>query len=108
MVLGAIFGVGWILDHLVEVIATSAVCGALALAAVVALMRWADRRDARRVELWRVRAETVGPPTVVTPVAGTTTRPALPFRDLHIHFDGMPDTEQAAVIRRAIGRTDQP
>jgi hypothetical protein len=29
-------------------------------------------------------------------------RPALGFRDLHLHFDGVPSLEQAAVIRQAL------
>src|ERR1700689_237836 len=47
-------GIDWIVTHLAEVIATSAVCGALSVAAVVALMRWAERRDARQAVRWRL------------------------------------------------------
>jgi len=37
------------------------------------------------------------------PISGTSAeRPALPFRDLHIHLDGAPSAEQAAVIRQAL------
>jgi len=35
-------------------------------------------------------------------------RPALGFRDLHIHIDGVPSADQAAMIRQALnGRTSQ-
>ena len=55
VVLAAVEGVEWIAAHLVEVIAVSATCGALAVAAMVALMKWADRRDARHTAEWQFR-----------------------------------------------------
>jgi hypothetical protein len=39
--------------------------------------------------------------------AGETARAALGFRDLHIHLDGQPTDEQAAVIRQALGRNQR-
>ena len=57
----------WVAEHLVEVAAVSAACGALAVAAVVALMRWADRRDARRAAL--------GPLMVTRAAATALSRP---------------------------------
>ena len=93
----------WVAEHLVEVIATSAVCGALAVAAVALLMRWADRRDARQraaASIWTVRPSAL--PADRREAVGQAERAALPFRDLHIHLDGMPSPEQAAVIRQAL------
>jgi Family of unknown function (DUF6011) len=44
-----------------------------------------------------------------TPIAFTLGgRPALGFRNLHIHLDAMPTPEQAAVIRQALEGTHQP
>jgi len=102
-------GADWVVTHIVEVAITSAVCGALAVTAVVALMRWADRRDERRAAAWRqlhVRVVPIG--TCVPDSVTSAERPALPFRDLHIHLDGAPSAEQAAVIRQALnGRNHQ-
>jgi hypothetical protein len=110
--LAAVFGLAWIAEHLIEVAIVSAVCGALAVAAVVALMKWTDLRDARRAVTWRLlhaRSETVQAVTQSgTSVPLTSAeRPALGFRDLHLHLDG-PAAEQAQVIRQALnGRTNQ-
>jgi len=122
LALTALLGVDWVVTHLVEVIAVSAASGILAVAAVVALTRWADRRDAARDAAWRARHARAVPETVRAVVVGrgadkhlvshdpVPERPALGFRDLHIHLDGMPDAAQAAIIRQALnaGRTDQP
>ena len=56
----ALEGFTWLAAHVIEVLATSAVCGALAFAAVVVLMRMGDRRDDRQratASLWSVRAD---------------------------------------------------
>ncbi len=68
---------------------------------MAALMRWTERRDARHTALWTVRAEAVGP-TVAAATVTLAGRPALGFRDLHIHLDGLAPAEQAAIIRRAL------
>ena len=44
--LAALEGFAWVAAHLIEVAAVSAACGVLSVAAVVALMRWQDRRQA--------------------------------------------------------------
>jgi hypothetical protein len=100
MILAGALGVDWILTHLAEVAAVAVACGALAVAASVALLRWADRRDSRRAQLWAVR-EVAGIGTAV-PISASE-RPAIVYRDLHIHLDGIPASEQADVIRRALG-----
>ncbi len=104
----AFLGLAWVAEHLVEVAIVSAACSALAVAAVVALMRWQERREARRAaggQLWSVR-EVPQIPHVRAESVTSAERPALGFRDLHIHIDGVPSAEQAAVIRQALnGRT---
>jgi hypothetical protein len=110
--LAAAFGVAWVVEHLVEVVIVCGTCGVLAVAASVCLFRWADRRDGRRAATWRLlharvvskAAVTNSPPGGRFLTAGCDTeRPALGFRDVHIHLDGVPAAEQAEVIRRALG-----
>lgn len=120
-------GLPWVIGHLAEVAAVSAGCGVLAVAAVVALMRRGDRRDERQradASIWTVREVPRSGTRVPIPEASAG-RPALGFRDLHIHLggvqrlvqsghldspqlngtlNGLPDTGQAAVIRQALNR----
>ena len=88
----AFCGLAWVAEHIVEVAIVSATCGALAVAASIALFRWAGRRDDRRLAAWRLsQAREV--PVIGTRVPDSVTsaeRPALGFRDLHIHLDGVP------------------
>jgi hypothetical protein len=42
----ALEGAAWVAAHVIEVAVTSAACSVLSVAAVVALMRWQDRRQA--------------------------------------------------------------
>lgn len=106
----AAFGVAWVAEHLVIVAATSAVCGALAVAAVVALMRWQDRRQAAfaaQASIWTAREIRTGRSDLPAgnPVSGLTdsVRPAIGPAAVHLHFHGLGDDERAEVIRRAIG-----
>jgi hypothetical protein len=124
--LAAFCGLAWIAEHLIEVIVVCGVSGALAVAASIALFRWADRRDARQGARWRLlhvrevpliaagrsglEAQTgnaiAGSGTRVPLSGAAAGQPALGFRDLHIHLDGLPRAEQAAAIRQALnGRT---
>jgi hypothetical protein len=87
-----LYGAVWLAGHIVEVIVTCAVCGVLAVAAAVALSRWADRRDARRAAAWEpryVRALPAAPRPAIAPV-------------YNLNFYGVPADERAAVIRNAI------
>jgi hypothetical protein len=89
------YGIVWVVEHLVEVVATSAVCGALAVAVVVFLMKRQERREVMRAatqSLWNVRAEALPHPE----------RRAVGPAVVHFNFYGVPEREQAAVIRRAI------
>ena len=108
--LAGVYGVVWIAEHLVEVAIVCGVSGALAVAAVIWLMRWSDRRDAARRAAWELRYIREEPliRTVRSDLPASAERAALPFRDLHIHIDGQPNPEHAAIIRQAItGRTGQ-
>jgi hypothetical protein len=119
----AVFGLTWVAEHLVEVAVTCGACGVLAVAAAVAIMRWQDRRQAARGPLMTYRAEPTQirrPPTDFVPrsippvqlapheahwtaqMDQAADHPAIAPAPIHLHFHGLPDDEQAAVIRRAI------
>jgi len=49
VILAALEGFAWVAAHIIEVAVVSAACGVLAFAAVVALVRRGDRRDARQL-----------------------------------------------------------
>jgi hypothetical protein len=101
-------GIEWVVEHLAEVIAVSATCGVLSVAAVVLLMRLGERRDAARRQLWAVRADAL-PHRQIRHAVSDSARPELGFRDLHIHVGGESAIDQAAIIRQALnGRTGQP
>lgn len=88
-------GAAWVAGHLVEVAVTSAVCGALAVAAVVALMRRQDRRQAARAarcSLFVTRPDALPGPG----------RPAIAPAVVNLNFYGMAPDERAAIIRAAI------
>jgi hypothetical protein len=104
----AFLGVDWVAAHLAEVIVTSAACGALAVAAVVALMRWADRRAARHAAAGplMVTREVSAPmvnATVIPQVRRVEERPAI-VNHYHIHFDPA-DREAARIVRTALPGT---
>jgi hypothetical protein len=104
VVLAAVCGFVWVAEHLIEVGIVSAVCGALAVAAVVALMRLGNRRDERQrgaASIWTVRE--VSPITharaeSVTPAA----RPVLEAPAVHLHFHGADPAEAAEIIRQEL------
>jgi len=103
LALTAFLGVDWIVTHLIEVAIMSASCGALAVAAVVALMRWADRRDARyaaRGPLLVTREAPAILTATVTPQVTQVTPPAIE-QHVHFHFDPA-DREAARIIRTVI------
>ena len=101
----------WVAEHIWWIVGTLAVCFVLAVAASMWLEAWADRRGARFAARHgiRSRADVILPePVRAVVVERVPERPALGFRDLHIHLDGVPTPEHAAVIRQALGRTDPP
>lgn len=105
----ALYGAVWVAEHIIEISIVSAACGALAVAAVVALMRWGDRRDARQaagVELWHAREAPALAATVIPQVRRVEERPAI-VNHYHINFDPA-DREAARIIRRAVTNTQLP
>jgi hypothetical protein len=100
----AVYGAAWVAEHIIEVAIVCGVSGALAVAAVVWIMRWTDRRDERRRVVWLAQRAREVPEirTVRSDLPPPAERPALGFRDLHIHLDGVPAADHAAVIRQAL------
>jgi hypothetical protein len=87
----------WVAAHAIELMLVTFVAAGLAVAAVAALYRWTARREAA----WGAshaaqRAAGIG--NAITDLAPSAGRPAIVYRDLHIHLDG----EQADVIRQAL------
>jgi hypothetical protein len=89
--------VQWVAERIWWIGGTVAVCLVLSVAASM----WLEGRTQRREVAWGrergiySRADGVLPYPV---------RPAVAFRDLHIHLDGVPSAEQAAIVRQAIER----
>ena len=92
----AFLGLEWVVEHLVEVAAVSATCGALSVAAVVVLMRWCERREvafAARTTLWVAREVPAAAPRPERPAIGPM---------VNLNFYGVPEHERAAIIRNAL------
>jgi hypothetical protein len=116
VVFAAAFGFAWVAENVVMVAAVSAVSGALAVAAVVALMRWADRRNARHAvehplaivrevpQISTVRADSVAQIRTARADLGTSAeRPAITPAVINLHFHGADGEDTAArIIRTAI------
>jgi hypothetical protein len=102
--LGALLVVEWVASHAVEVLAVTAACGALAVAAVVALMRWGDRREARHAiehPFLTVRPAPATLTATVIPQVSQPERPAIP-QVVNFNFYGTGSTMAARAIRQAI------
>ena len=101
--LAAIYGLAWIAEHIVQVIATSATCAALSVAAVVALAGWTERREARYAasrSLLYARSEAV--PAVTATATLQVSQGTVPAIENHIHYHFDPaDREAARIIRQA-------
>ena len=98
--LAAAYGLAWIAENIIMVASVSAACGALAVAAVVALMRQADRRDARRAAAGPLMVTRAAP--AVFPPAGARAEIGPVY---HFNFFTPAGDAQAAVIRQAITGT---
>ena len=99
-------GAAWVAEHIIEVAITCGVSGALAVAAVVALMRLGNRRDDRQraaASIWTVR-EVPRIRSAAADLAASDGRRELEAPAVHLHFHGEPAAEQATVIRQALGR----
>lgn len=103
LLLGAL-ALEWVASHAVEILAVTAASGALAVAAVVALMRWGDRRERRHMAERPFLTSRAGPATltaaVIPQISQGTPTPALE-QHVHFHFDPA-DREAARIIRTAL------
>ena len=96
----AFLGLEWVAQHLAAVAAVSAACGVLSVAAVVALMRWCERRETRaaaRTTLWIAREVPAAAPRPERPVIAPV---------VNLNFYGVPEYERAAIIRNALGPSE--
>jgi hypothetical protein len=98
--LAAVFGLAWVAENIVMVAAVSAACAVLSIAAVAALMRWAGRRDARRLPLWTAREM----PAMAPPRIAQAPAPAI-GQHVHyeIHYHAAPDRPARIVIPGTAG-----
>ena len=97
----AVYGIEWALARILWILGSAVIIAALAVAAMVPLMRWAQRRDAVRLPLWRVReapAQLYAEPVTELP---RTERPAI-APVINLNFYDTPASERAIIIRTAI------
>lgn len=103
LLVGAL-AVEWVAAHAIEVFAVTALCGAAAVAAVIALMRWGDRRERRHMAerpFLVSRAEPATLTATVIPQVTQAERPAIP-QVVNFNFYGTGSTTAARVIRQQI------
>jgi hypothetical protein len=103
LLIGAI-AVEWVAAHAWEIVAVTALCGAAAVAAAVALMRWGDRRERRHMAerpFLVSRAEPATLTATVIPQVSQPERPAIP-QVVNFNFYGTGSTMAARVIRQQI------
>lgn len=103
--LAVVFSLAWIAEHLVEVIVMCGVSGTLAVLVVVALMRWGERQDARRAQIWAARKAAASRPSITATVIPQASRgTALAIENhVHYHYHGeRASPEPARVIRTAL------
>jgi len=111
-ILAGVVAVAWIADETVQWVAeriwwiggTAAVCFALAVAASMWLEAWADRRGARFAAAHGIlsRADLVAPEVSKALPLSSTPRSAIGPAEVHLHFYGVPDADQATIIRQAL------
>lgn len=93
-------GAAWIAAHVVEVAAVAAACGMLAVAAVVALMRHQERREAVRAAMGPLMVTRVDAAPLPQVTRGTP--PAIEqhvHHEVHYHLGDRSSAELAALIR---------
>ncbi len=82
----AVYGIEWALARILWILGSAVIIAAVTVAAMVPLMRWAQRRDAVRVPLWR---DTGAPPAQLyaEPVTELprTERPQAIEQHFHVH-----------------------
>ena len=103
--LAVIFGLAWVAEHIIEVAIVSAVCGALAVAAVVALIRLSDRADARRAARWALIVTRADPAPVAARVTPQITAPPVQVIEHHHYVYAITPDPVPAMVRAAIPGT---
>jgi hypothetical protein len=103
----------WVTRHLWEVIGAAAGCLVLAAVVLHGLARLIRAQQDREARSWALRqAQLPGgahqsvPAVTAVPLPGAT-RPELPPGQVHLHFHGLPDDGQAAIIRQALSEGQQ-
>lgn len=102
--LACAFAIEWVASHAWEILAVTAACGALAVSAVVALMRWGDRREARHMAERPFLVSRPAPATLtatVLPQVSQSERPAIP-QVVNFNFYGTGSAMAARVIRQSL------
>lgn len=98
----------WVADRIWWIGGTLAVCFALAVAVSMWLEAWADRRGARFAAAHGIlsRADMILPaPAAAAGLPRQQPRPGIePPAAIHLHFHGLDQAEQAAIIRSALPR----
>lgn len=99
-----VLAVEWVAAHAWEVLAVTALCGAGAVAAVVALMQWGDHRERRHAAEHPFLVTRPEPAALTATVIPQVSQPAqAPAIEQHVHFHFGPDGREAArVIRQAL------
>jgi hypothetical protein len=98
LALAATLGLAWVVEHLAEVAAVSAACGVLSVVTIVALLRWADRRDGRhaaRGSLFVTRADVIPLAATVIPQVTQAERPAIPQAVIFNFYSASPMAARA-------------
>ena len=102
--------VQWVADRIWWIGGTLAACAVLAVAASMWLERWADRRGARFAAAHGILSRADVMLAVLPPVRLPRHQRAAvePLTTVHIHFHGLPDVEQTAIIRQALLEGHEP
>jgi hypothetical protein len=96
--------VQWVAERIWWIGGTLALCFALAVAASMWLEGWNARREARFAAAHGIlsRADVILPAPAATGLPRQQRLAVEPPAAVHIHFHGLPDAEQAAIIRTAL------
>lgn len=104
--LTGMLAVEWVAAHAVEVLAVTALCGAAAVAAVVALMRWGDRRERRHMAERPFLVSRGEPATLTATVMPQVTQPERSAIPQAVIFNFYGAGPMAARAFQAIPRLD--
>ena len=98
-------GIEWVLARIWWIAGFAAIVIALAAVVLWRLMRWAHARDERYRQAWAERQAVLAVPRPQVP---GPQRQAIAPAPVHIHFHGLPDADQAHIIRQALTERQDP